>query len=112
VRVLALKLVFTLLPATVIVDLRTPFWVVEVSIRRTAEILLSMGIVAFAPFVFLIDTRTERSFVAVKHELLKRQLTIQQIQILRKPTVLHEVTDYLALLCSVRKRVVLLFLFV
>jgi hypothetical protein len=67
---LALEVVFALLPAAVVIDLGTALRVVEIIIRRSTEVLLSMCVVAFTPLVLLIDARTERSLVAVKHELL------------------------------------------
>jgi hypothetical protein len=67
---LALEVVFALLPAAVVIDLGTALRVVKIIIRRSTEVLLSMCVVAFTPLVLLIDARTERSLVAVKHELL------------------------------------------
>ncbi len=67
---MALEVVFALLPAAVVIDLGTALRVVEIIIRRSTEVLLSMCVVAFTPLVLLIDARTERSLVAVKHELL------------------------------------------
>lgn len=67
---MALEVVFALLPAAVVIDLGTALRVVEIVIRRSTEVLLSMCVVAFTPLVLLIDARTERSLVAVKHELL------------------------------------------
>jgi len=67
---LALEVVFALLPAAVVIDLGTALRVVEIIIRRSTEVLLSMCVVAFTPLVLLIDARAERSLVAVKHELL------------------------------------------
>lgn len=67
---MALEVVFALLPAAVVIDLGTALRVVKIIIRRSTEVLLSMCVVAFTPLVLLIDARTERSLVAVKHELL------------------------------------------
>lgn len=67
---MALEVVFALLPAAIVIDLGTALRVVEIIIRRSTEVLLSMCVVAFTPLVLLIDARTERSLVAVKHELL------------------------------------------
>lgn len=110
--VLTLKVVFALLPASVVVDFRAPLWIVEVAVGRSSEVLLAMRVVALTPLVFLVDAGAKRGLVAVEHELLQRHLSVQLVQIKGESTVLHQVPHYLALLGRVRKRVVFLLLLI
>lgn len=74
---MAVQLVLAMLPRTIFTDLGTALRKVKERIRRPSEVLLSVSIVAFAPFVLLIYTWTKGSLVAVKHKLLQRQLTVK-----------------------------------
>ena len=111
-RILALEVIFALLPASIVVDLWTSLWVVEVAVGRSAEVLLAMRVIAFTPLVFLVDAGAKRSLVAVEHELLQRHLSVQLVQIKGKSSVLHQVPHHLAFLCGVGKRVVFLLLLI
>ena len=112
VGILAVQFVLALLPRAIIVDVRAALRVVEEGVRGSSEVLLSMCVVAFAPFVLLVNTRTEGSFVAVEHELLERQFAVELIQVQVKSSVFDQVSDDLALFGRVGQRVVLLFLLV
>jgi hypothetical protein len=55
VGVLAVQVVFAVLPVAVLTDVGALLRSVEEEVRRSSEVLLSMGVVAFTPFVFLIN---------------------------------------------------------
>lgn len=112
VGVLAVQFVLALLPRAIIIDVRAALRVIEEGVRGPSEVLLSMSVVTFTPFVLLVYTRTEGSFVAVKHELFEGQFAVERIQVKGESSVFDQVSDYLALFGRVRKRVVLLFLLV
>ena len=73
---------FTVLPASVIRDVRTFFWVVEEVVWWPSEVLLSVRVVAHAPVVDLrVVDGTERCLVAVQHELLKAEDFLKMLKI-------------------------------
>ena len=53
--VLTVQIVFACFPVAVLTDGGALLRSVEEDIGRSSEVLLSMGIVAFTPFVFLIN---------------------------------------------------------
>ena len=53
------QIFFTSFPAAVVVDVLTSFRVIEVVKGRSSEVLLSMSIVAVAPFVLLVNARAK-----------------------------------------------------
>jgi hypothetical protein len=55
VGVLTVQIVLTCLPVTIFADGWAFLRHVEEDVRRSSEILLAMSIVAFAPFMFLIN---------------------------------------------------------
>ena len=57
--VLTFQIFFTSFPAAVVVDVLTSFRVIEVVKGRSSEVLLSMSIVAVAPFVLLVNARAK-----------------------------------------------------
>jgi hypothetical protein len=59
VRVLAFKIILTLLPAAIIVDLWTSVRVIEVAIWWPTKVLLTMCVVALTPLVLLINARAK-----------------------------------------------------
>ena len=63
VGVLAIQEFRALIPISVIGDKRASFKVVEVEMRWSSKVLLSMGVVALRPLVFLVDVRAEAGFV-------------------------------------------------
>jgi hypothetical protein len=63
VGVLALQKIRALVPITVICNIRALLQEVEIEMRRSPEVLLSMSIIALAPFVLFIDVWTKTSFV-------------------------------------------------
>jgi hypothetical protein len=70
VTILAFELLRTVFPVAVFTYIGTSLLnlVVKLS-RRSSEILLPVGKVTLTPFVFLVNKRTERSFIAKEHEL-------------------------------------------
>lgn len=78
VGVVALQLVLTRVPTAILADVRTTLRIIEKLIGRSAEILLAMCVIAFAP---IMDRRvaygTERRLVAVEHELVVGQDALQ-----------------------------------
>ena len=83
VAVLTVEVVWTRVPAAIVLDvgafLKRTY---EVEVRRSPEVLLSMCIVTLGPLVFLVDNRTEARLVAADHELFKAHLLLMSFQIL------------------------------
>lgn len=63
VRELAVQVVRTLLPAAIFLHVRAALEIVEIEVRRPSEVLLSMRVVAFGPFVFLVNVRTKACLI-------------------------------------------------
>ena len=57
--ILALQIFFTSFPAAIVVDVLASFRVIEVAEGRSSKVLLSMSVVAVAPFVLLVYTRAK-----------------------------------------------------
>lgn len=77
-------------PAAVLADMRTAFRVVEEEVGRTAEVLLSMRIVALAPVVNGgVANWAEGCLVAVEHKLVIVQHALQMVQVLRESVLVH-----------------------
>jgi len=55
VRVLAVKIVFTILPTTIFIDCWALFRQVKIEVNWSTEILLPVSIVAFTPLMFLVN---------------------------------------------------------
>ena len=75
VGVLAIKIVRTTIPASVILHVRALLCIAnEVQVRWPPEILLSVSVVTLRPFMFLIDVWTKTGFVRINHELFDGHL--------------------------------------
>ena len=57
--ILAFQIFFTSFPAAIVVDVLASFRVIEVAEWRSSKVLLSMSVVAVAPFVLLVYTRAK-----------------------------------------------------
>ena len=79
VRVLAIHFVFALDPGLFVVDLTAPLWQVEVVLRRPAEVLHSVGVVAVRPVVLLVEDRAEACLVAVEQEVVDRKFALHLV---------------------------------
>lgn len=78
--VVTLKFILTGLPAAIIPNVRATLRVVEEEVGRAAEVLLPMGIVAFAPVVDGgVADGAERRLVSVQHELMVAEDTLQVV---------------------------------
>ena len=112
VGILAIQEFRALIPISVIGDKRASFKVVEVEMRWSSKVLLSMGVVALRPLVLLVDVRAEAGFVWVNHEFFKTHLLFVLVKITWELPVSHQVPDSGAFLGAERQRVDLLLLFV
>ena len=113
VAVLTVEVVGTLVPAAVVLDvgafLKRTY---EVEVRRSPEVLLSMGIVTIGPLVLLVYNGAEARLVAVDHELLETHLLLVRLQVLTEAALVHQVPDSATLLGREGQRINLLLLFV
>ena len=88
--VVAVKVVWALIPVAVLLHVRALFKRADkIEVRWSPEVLLPVSIVAFRPFVFLVYYGAEACLICVDHELLKTHLLLECIQILRKAPLGH-----------------------
>ena len=86
-----MQLVFTIFPAAIIAYMRTALWVIEEEVGRPAEVLLPMRVVAFGPVVdSRVANRAERRLVAIEHELVVSQHSLQVLQVVGEALFTHE----------------------
>ena len=103
VRVLAVQVVGTLVPAAVVLHVRAFLKVAnKVQVRRPPEILLAMRVVAFGPLVLLINVRAKARLVRVDHELLELHLALVLVKILREAALAHKISNCAAFLGTER----------
>ena len=103
VRVLAVQVVGTLIPAAIVLHIWAFFKVAnKVQVWRPPEVLLAVRIVAFRPLVFLVYVRAKARLVRVDHELFKLHLALVFVEVLREAALAHEVSDRAALLGTER----------
>ena len=69
--ILAFQEVWTLVPVPIISHIGALFKEIEIKVGRSSEILLSMCVVAFAPFVFFVYIWTKTCFVRIYHEFFE-----------------------------------------
>lgn len=113
VRVLAVQVVRTLVPAAVVLHVRALFKVTnKVQVRRPPEVLLAVRIVAFRPLVLLVNVRAKARLIRVDHELLELHLAFMLVEVLREAALAHQVSNCATLLGTERQRIDLLFLLV
>jgi len=78
VSIVAIQLRLTVLPTAVFTDMWAPLGVIEEEIGWSAEVLLSVGVIALAPVMDCRVTNwTEGRLVTVKHELMIRKNPLQ-----------------------------------
>ena len=113
VAVLTVEVVWTRVPAAIVLDvgafLKRAY---EVEVRRSPEVLLPMRIVTLGPLVFLVDNRTEAGLVAVDHELFQAHLLLVSLQVLAEAALTHQVPHGATLLSREGQRVDLLLFFI
>ena len=111
-RVLAVQEVRALVPAPVIVNVSAFFGEIEEQMRRSSEILLAMGEVAFRPLVLLVNIRTEAGLIKINHERVQAHGLLKRIQILPEFLIVHQISNRGAFLRTKRQWINFLFLLV
>jgi hypothetical protein len=95
---LAVQLVGTLVPCSILGYVRAFFWQIIEILWGSPEVLLPMRVVAIGPLMLMVDVRAECAFVEEHHEGLQRVITIVALQLMRETLLLHKLTDQVALL--------------
>lgn len=91
VGVVALQLILTRIPTSILAYMRTALRIVEKLVGRPAEILLAMCVIAFAPIVNgRVAYRAEGCLVAVEHELVVAEDALQIVQVVCEALLAHE----------------------
>ena len=69
-RALAVKVIRTLIPTAILLHVLAFFKIVKIQVRWSSKVLLSVSIVAFAPFMLFIYIWTKIGLIQIYHELL------------------------------------------
>lgn len=112
VRELAVKVVWTLLPAAVVLHVRAALQIVKVEMRRPPEVLLAVRVVALGPLMLFVDVGAEAGLVRVDHELLETHGFLVLVQVHCELPLRHQIANRAALLGGKWQRINLLLLFV
>ena len=110
--VLAFQKVWTLIPISVIGDVRTLLKIVEVEMGWSPKILLSMSIITFRPFMLFVDVWTKTCLIWVYHEFFDAHSLFVLIQIAWEFSICHQISYSDAFFCTEWQRVYLLFLLI
>jgi len=90
---LTIQLVWALVPGAVFADIGALLWQVVEILRRSPEVLLSVGVIAVRPLVLLVDVRTESGLIEEHHERFYWAVTLEAVQFVREALFLQKSPD-------------------